>query len=455
MISLSSFKNAFLGIIPSTVMTCNKECTPNIAYLSQVHLLSDTQIALTTQFFNKTKSNLAENPYCAVRVYDPDSFLCYELSAKHKSTETSGPTFDQMAKRLAAIADYSGASHAFTLQAIEIMDVLSVEVVQCESFPMAVDSSESTVKTSRLNFESMQKVCERIGQAQNLEDLFDSTLQAIDLEFGLRHSMILITQSDSDRLLTISTRGYNQAGVGAEVVLGEGVIGRAAEAKVPLAHASLTRDLLYARASFKNSECQEPATQLHEAIPLPGLIKSQSQIAIPLVLRGELLGVLFAESSKIFEIRDSDEHILKTLGHVLAIAMHSLQMSHELEVDNSPRRGKSTLPSQRAQEKSIFSYFPKEDCILLNGEYLVRSVPARILWKILNIYKSQGKTEFTNRELRLDPWLQLPEVKDNLETRLILLRKRLDKKCSAVTITSTGRGRFLLSVVGDIILNEN
>lgn len=455
MISPSSFKNAFLGIIPSTIMTCTKEGIPNIAYLSQVHLLSDTQVALTTQFFNKTKSNLAENPYCTVRVYEPDTFLCYELSVKHKGTETSGPTFEQMAERLAAIADYSGASHNFNLQAIEIMDVLEVEEVQCESLPLSENSMEFSAKSSLLNFQSMQKVCERIGEAQNLEDLFDSTLQAIDLEFGLRHSMILITQGDSNKLLTISTRGYNQAGVGAEVILGEGVIGRAAEAKLPLAHASLTRDLLYARASFKTSDSKEVDDQLNNAIPLPGLIDSQSQIAIPLVLRGELLGVLFAESSKIFEIRDSDEHILKTLGHVLALAMHSLQMSHELEVDKSPRKVKSPAPLRPSQEKSIFSYFPKEDCILLNGEYLVRSVPARILWKILNLYKSQGKTEFTNRELRMDPWLQLPEVKDNLETRLILLRKRLEKKCSAVSITSSGRGRFIVSVAGDVVLNEN
>lgn len=443
--ALSSYKNAFLGIIPSTIMTVSKEGIPNIAYLSQVHLLNDKQIALTAQFFNKTKSNLIENPHCAIRVYDPDSFLAYEIQSKYSHTETSGPVFDQMSKRLAAIADHSGKSHLFHLQAIEVLDVISYEVVQCESVSMSERPLGVVTRTAHMSFESLQKVCERVSEAQNLEELFDSILQAMDLDFGLRHSMILVPQSDS-RLLTIATRGYDESGVGSEVRFGEGVIGRAAELKVPFVHASLTRELLYVRSSDNESP-------LLNVIPLPGLKNSQCQMAVPIVFRGELLGVLFAESERIFEVRDSDESILKTLSHVLALAMNSLQISHDFDIAK-PSRDAKPPRVRTSEEKLIFNYFHKEDCILLNGEYLIRNVPARILWKILNIYKTQGKTEFTNRELRLDPWLQLPEVKDNLETRLILLRKRLEKKCSEVSIVSSGRGRFCLAVSVDIILKE-
>lgn len=55
----------------------------------------------------------------------------------------------------------------------------------------------------------------------------------------------------------------------------------------------------------------------------------------------------------------------------------------------------------------------------------------------------------------MDPWLELPEVKDNLETRLILLRKRLEKKSPAVTMMSAGRGRFHFSIQGLFTLVES
>ena len=91
-------------------------------------------------------------------------------------------------------------------------------------------------------------------------------------------------------------------------------------------------------------------------------------------------------------------------------------------------------------------YFPVDDSIFLNEDYLIKGVAGAILAKLLREFKDTGRTDFTNRELRLDPALKLPDLSDNLEARLVLLHRRLAERSPYVQIERTGRGRFRLRV---------
>jgi hypothetical protein len=98
------------------------------------------------------------------------------------------------------------------------------------------------------------------------------------------------------------------------------------------------------------------------------------------------------------------------------------------------------------------TYYQADDSLFLDDEYLIKGVPARILWKLLRENQSRGRTEFTNRELRLDESLGLPPGNDNLEARLIVLRRRLEGR--VIGLERVARGRLELMVPAVVSLVE-
>ncbi len=112
------------------------------------------------------------------------------------------------------------------------------------------------------------------------------------------------------------------------------------------------------------------------------------------------------------------------------------------------------IPSKNATASAEVRYFEADDSLFIGHEYIVKGLPGRILWRMLQIRHAEGRDEFTNRELRLDASLKLPELKDNLESRLILLAKRLLEKSAPIRIERPGRGRLRLAVEGELTLTQ-
>lgn len=87
-----------------------------------------------------------------------------------------------------------------------------------------------------------------------------------------------------------------------------------------------------------------------------------------------------------------------------------------------------------------------DDSVFIDNGYVIRGVAGRLLVYLLQRHLAEGRVEFSNREIRLASDLRLPYFKDNLETRLLLLRQRLEEKTCPVRLVRAGRGLIRLQL---------
>jgi len=252
-----------------------------------------------------------------------------------------------------------------------------------------------------------------------------------------------------ERLYTVATRGYAESGVGSEIALGEGIIGVAARERTPIRIGYAAREYLYSR-SLREGLANDSHV-LETEIPFPGLADSGSQLAVPIVFNGRLLGVLYVESPQALRFTYEDEDALAVLAGQLALSIELLSNAAEQNEES----GTPAPPVALQGTPVTIRHFAADHSIFIDNDYLIKGVAGAIIWKLLRDYTGSGRNEFTNRELRLDPALRLPDVCDNLEARLILLQRRLAERCTFLAIEKTGRGRFRLRVDRPILTTDS
>ena len=446
-VPLESLDRCFHGIVPGVIATSDRDGVPNVSYISQVHLVDARHVALSCQFFNKTRQNLDENPRATIELYDPLTFEAYRLRLKFLRSDTSGPLYEAMAVRIQAIATHSGMAGIFKLRSADVFEVLTLEKKH-DYITVPPEEPDRVLPEGPLTeMRGLQLVSDRVCRAANLDELLTGSLTALDEVFGFQHGMILMPDESGRKLTAVASHGYGDECIGAEVRYGEGLIGAVAERRRLVRMSSVSSELGYGRAIREQYE--RTGARAADEIPLPGLADAKSQMAIPLTVQDRLVGVLALECVDVLTFAQWHEAFLQILGNQIASGIERMADRE----DDAPVVSPPVAPVASATKHS-FCYYKNDDCVFVDGEYLIRNVPGKILWKILRAHRDEQRTEFSNRELRLDPSLGLPAYKDNLESRLILLRKRLEQKCPGVRIVPTRRGRFALAIACDLELVE-
>jgi hypothetical protein len=171
----------------------------------------------------------------------------------------------------------------------------------------------------------------------------------------------------------------------------------------------------------------------------------RSLAAVPFGVGNDLAGVLYLESEQpgFFSVRL--ERTLRIIGGMLAGALGAADASSA---------GTRTHTGHGFHAPLEVTYYQADDSVFADGEYVIKGVPGRILWKLLREHAADGRVTFANRELRLDERLGLPAGNDNLDSRLVALRRRLESRSSGIGLERVGRGRLELTLDRPVSLVE-
>jgi len=448
-LTLDTIRDCLEGATPGMLATCSPDGTPNVSYLSQIHYIDNEHVALSFQFFNKTRENVLANPQARLQVIHPASAAMYRLQVRYLRTETQGPLFESMKAKLAGIASHTGMAGVFRLLGSDVYRVQAVELVH---------AGNPGASPARRNLLAALRACsQRLARHCELDALLGELLACLDEMFAIRHAMVLMLDPAGKHLYTVATRGYDDSGVGSEVPLGAGVIGVAARERTPIRITHLTSEYAYGRAIRDRALADGLGAMLETEIPLPGLAQPGSQLAVPIVGPGErLAGVLFVESPRDLDFSYDHEDALVALAAQLGPMLQAMQCAAETGtaeagagepgVPGVPEAAGGPADAVRHGEPVRVRHYRADHSVFLDDQYLIKGVAGAILWTLLSDHAASGRIAFTNRELRLDPRIRLPDVSDNLEARLVLLQRRLAERGACVRLERAGRGRLQLSV---------
>lgn len=439
--------------------TADAQGEPNVVFVSAVYVVDEERIALSNQFMGKSTANLAANPRASLILTDPRTGHEYRVQVEYERTDRRGPTFARLESEVEEIAAATGQHGVFRLRSADIYRIVRIEwyrgALEAFDVPPPRSPAEQLGQLGRLT--------QRLSRCRDLDTMVATAVQGLDELLGFERSMVMLLDEAGTRLFTIASHGYATEGVGSELALGEGAAGQAAEHNRPVRLGGVHHTERYVSSVRRSYADDRPE------IEVPNREDTRSRLAVPAVSRGEVRGVIVVESAVPVAFDDVDETVL---GIVAAVIAEMADLDQDLDDDQArtpaPDRAvagaggggggggeAAAEPAPAAASQTSLRFFASDGSVFLDGDYLIRGVAGRILWSIVQRHVATGQIEFTNKELRLDKSLELPGFRDNLDTRLILLKRRLEERSSPVQLLKVARGRFALRLATQLQLEAH
>jgi GAF domain-containing protein len=216
---------------------------------------------------------------------------------------------------LGALDVQSTTPYAFSPDDIEVLEILADQLAVAVANANLFAETQEHLAQHRL----IHHVTTVAASSTSVDDALSSAVQGLRVALGDRVSILLVNVEKSYLQISASS-GYEQDLSGMEIEIGKGITGWVAENREALIVNDVLTDPRY----------------------LPGDQAVRSEIAVPLIYRGELLGVLNVESDQTNAFDEHDMDILGTLAGSLAAIIVNARLTERqrmlFEVTNKIRR---------------------------------------------------------------------------------------------------------------------
>jgi GAF domain-containing protein/HAMP domain-containing protein len=219
----------------------------------------------------------------------------------------------KVGERIVGVLDVQSVHpYAFTednLRTLQILaDQLAIAVVNSELFA----ETQEHLSQHRL----LHHITSTAASGTTLEESLESAVSGLQVTLGGDRVSILMPDAEQKFLEVKASVGYSQEIDKVRVPMGSGITGWVAEHRRLLRVDNVTEDPRYIQAS--------PNTR--------------SELAIPLLYRNEILGILNVESEQIAAYNENDEEMLGTLGGSLAAIIANARLLEQVRNQSEHNR---------------------------------------------------------------------------------------------------------------------
>lgn len=216
-------------------------------------------------------------------------------------------------ERIVGVLDVQSAQpYAFSDEHIGSLKILA------DQLAVAVENSELFAETQEhlAQHRLLHHITSSAASGTTLDEALESAINGLQVTLGGDRIMILLADSEKRMLEVKASAGYLGDAVNMKVAIGQGITGWVAEHK----------------RSLRIRDTQKDSRFIDTGV------STRSELAIPLIYRNEILGVINAESEQVDAYSENDEEMLGTLGGSLAAVIANARLLEQIRAQSERER---------------------------------------------------------------------------------------------------------------------